>query len=229
MSDLSEKTYLAELIRDFRTGKSIDIDAAWKGIQVKYRVLDVNKENFVETVLSENRTFGKVFFLLAKSIHGFMFDDVLSNAGEFRRAADPNHGFVAFGGDVQRNPWGSKFMGSPPERIEIELRSAFDLLSKDDPDPVRTSIIFYQKFVHIHPFYDANGRVARFLLTLYLLFHGYYVLWKQLEEGKKNEFLKKLNACHLRQSSASYNEYLQHLHRFWKQFVVSKATFTTQG
>lgn len=158
-----------------------------------------------------------------------MFEGVLSNAGEFRKATDPNHGFVAFGGNLQRNPWGSKFKGSPPEQIEAGLKSAFDLLSKNDMDPVRTSIIFYQKFVHIHPFYDANGRVARFLLTLYLLFHGHYVLWKQLEEGKKNEFLKKLNSCHLRQQSGAYNDYLEHLYRFGKKFVVSKESFSAEN
>lgn len=104
--------------------------------------------------------------------------------------------------------------------MQNELDKIFGVLTADDLDPVWTSMEFYQKFVNVHPFYDANGRIARFLVSIYLQYHGFYIQWKIMEEKHKEKFLKKLNHCHVRIGSSTYGKYLDYLHKFWKQFVI---------
>ena len=142
MVDLTEKAYLSELIRDFPPRKTIDVEDAWKQIQIRYSVLDANKENYVSLASIDKRPFNEILLELAKRVHSFMFDNVLSNAGEFRKATDPHNGFVTFGPELTRTAWGSKFKGTSPTQIDIELKSAFAILSKEDHDPIRHSILF---------------------------------------------------------------------------------------
>ena len=80
---------------------------------------------------------------------------------------------------------------------------------------------FYQHFVKVHPFYDANGRIGRLIASIYLEYFEYKVLWKELETTKKNKFLGKLNECHKRQNPPLKEEYLEYLYDFWKPFVIS--------
>jgi Fic family protein len=217
--EFSEKSYLAELIRDFPAEDAIDVGLAWTRIEAHFRAIEQSQDALNEFVSSQTEPFDRVFYNLARALHGFLFRGILSNAGEFRRGTDPRGGLVAFGTDVSRNPWGSKFMGTAPKDIEEQIRAACSLLMKIDLHPIASAILFYQKFVRIHPFYDANGRVVRLLITLYLRYHGHFVLWKELEENKKNEFLRKLNNCHLREGQQGFQTYFDYLFNFWQRFV----------
>jgi Fic family protein len=134
-------------------------------------------------------------------------------------------GFVAYGREMTRNPSTSQFSGAAPNSIVIDLSQVCQLLKREEMDPICASIRFYQRFVRIHPFYDGNGRVARMLITLYLSYHGFYPLWKKLEETKKNEFLKKLNACHFREKEKSFEIYFGYLCNFWRGYVIPKTDF----
>jgi fido (protein-threonine AMPylation protein) len=226
LAEKSEKAYLAELVRDFPPEKNIDLEEAWKNLQSRYNILEQQQSQFLDFIHSGKVSFKSSFNLLCQAFHIFLFAEILSNAGEFRKASDPNNGFVGFGREVTRNPSTSQFKGSSPVVIESELNQAFQLLSEIENDPICASIRFYQRFVRIHPFYDGNGRVARVLLTLYLSHHGYYPLWKKLEETKKNEFLKKLNACHFREKEKSFETYFGYLCNFWRNFVIEKKNLT---
>ena len=222
MAELSEKSYLAELISDFPASPDVELDTAWRRVEAHFRAIEEAVPNILEFLAKEKDPFPLLFSGLSTSLHGFLYRNVLSNAGDCRKSTDPRGGLVAFGPEVFRNPWGSQFKGAPPTDIPNEMDGAFRLLSRNDRDPVRTSIQFYQRFVRIHPYYDANGRIARLLVSVYLLHHDYYVKWRELEQQKKNEFLKKLNACHLREGSASYEQYFEYLHSFWREFVIAR-------
>ena len=83
------------------------------------------------------------------------------------------------------------------------------------------AVLFYKDFSGVHPFYDANGRVGRYVVSVYLLLHGRYVEWGRVDQ-KEKAFLKRINACLERRDSkdaglvATYEGYLVQL---WRRFV----------
>ena len=177
----------------------------------------------VEVVKKNTNPLPEFYSSLVKGFHSLLFVNILSNAGHFRQIDEPNRGFVGFGGPDTRSTSAAKFRGTPASEIEIEVGKAVAVLSGDAVTPLENSILFYQKFVRIHPFYDANGRIARLVVSIYLGSHGHRVLWKDLETTKKNQFLKKLNSWHKREGTPSFEEYLSRLTVFWKQFVISES------
>jgi Fic family protein len=65
----------------------------------------------------------------------------------------------------------------PPEAIEIAglMRDLIDWLRKESTHlhPVELSAILHHRMVHIHPFFDGNGRTARLAMNVFLLQKGY--------------------------------------------------------
>ena len=221
----SELGYLEELIRDFPARADIDPEEAVNLIQSRYLTLESQCSAFVVSLkdVSRHISFDSLFLDIIPTSHSFLFKDILSNAGRYRKSSEPNNGYVGFGGTDTRSATRAKFHGSPPITIKKEIETAAKMLSSGDAEPVKNSILFYQRFVHIHPFYDANGRIGRLILTIYLGYYGYAVLWKDLETTKKNTFLKKLNACHKREGQEIQREYLEILYQFWKEFVIPQS------
>lgn len=60
---------------------------------------------------------------------------------------------------------------SPEERIIEALSSALDFLNDDTCPTLVRIAVFHYWFVYIHPFYDGNGRTARFISSAYIAQH----------------------------------------------------------
>ena len=155
-------------MRDFPGTLQINPESAFSHIQSRYQAIEQIYGNQVELIRSGHPELSKTFYGLCKITHRILFNGILSNAGEFRLPSEPNHGYVGFGKNDVRQPTGAQFNGTPAEQIDKQVEETCSLLSWEDKDPVRTSAIFYQRFVRIHPFYDANGRVGRAVVTIYL-------------------------------------------------------------
>ncbi len=157
--------------------------------------------------------FSKFYQYLPMALHGYLFSGILSNAGQCRQDTDRENGIVYFGP-------GQKFRGYPPGDIHEGIVSACSSLKQNDLEPLYNITRFYQQFVLVHPFYDANGRIGRFITDTYLTLHGMFFSWKTLHQNTK--WLKKINACHKRTKSNSYEEYLQRLVSYFEKCILKK-------
>ena len=224
MSPISnEFEYLQKLIRDFPPANPIDPKSALKLLRERYvSALEV----WLSLALSEveDIEFPILFLGISLLTHRDMYEGILSNVGKIRSIHDPGIGRVIFGGPDFRTPSGGKLEGVNPRKIMGELPFAFGHLSRDSSTPVRDAMSFYQKFVRVHPFYDANGRIARLIVSVYLDYHGYFVNWGGLKK-KDNKFCNKLNKCHVRDfrnPHSKYEKYFRYLLNFFKKYVQSK-------
>jgi len=219
-----ERELLSSLILDFPPPNPPDVDDALKTITARYEQLGTGFNMVALAIAIERLISLDLLDSVILGVHRYLFNDILSNAGSYRKATDPNSGLVQFGPANPRRARESLFTGISPTRIPEALKTCCSILTGEDTDPVERSIRFYQHFVAYHPFYDANGRIARFVVTMYLDVQGYYVNWKRLNEELSPKFLKRLNDCHKRMDGpkAKYEEYFQHLLHFWRKVVVKK-------
>ena len=73
---------------------------------------------------------------------------------------------------------GEVFHYSPPEAMHMEMTDLLDWLREQEAageHPVVMAAAFHYRFVRIHPFDDGNGRMARLLMNMILIRHGYTV------------------------------------------------------
>lgn len=229
-----ELKYLAELIEDFPPKKKITAEDAFKELKVRYETLEASVDDFltsllnvpdsklVDTILDihkEEDYFPKGMKLFMVIAHSYLFKDILNNAGQYRQSTDPDCGKVYYGGLSAREIGKHKFYGTNPEKIDTELDLAFEFLRRKSKNPIKNGLEFYRRFVRIHPYYEANGRVARFILTIYLQYNDLYIVWREINEKHTGKFLSKLNSCHTHEGKDTYERYFGYFEDFFKPFI----------
>ncbi|MCI5149934.1 MAG: hypothetical protein D3916_11200 [Candidatus Electrothrix sp. MAN1_4] len=208
-NDFHDREHFRELLADFPVAAPPTTDIALRTVQARFDKL--NTENFIQKLallgLEEYRT---LFAQFPRILHRYLFKDIFANAGMYRQTEDPKNGIVLFGPRQQ-------FQGTSPDTISAAIPLAASCLIPRADDPVYNAVKFYQQFVLIHPFYDANGRIGRFLLELHLNLHGVGMHWKKLYANEK--WINKLNNCHKRINAPEYERYLGYLVSHWKNFT----------
>jgi Fic family protein len=199
-------------MREFTVASSPPIDLALKLIHLRFGQLHAEQFAIALAPLSDTEFRDRICSLPLK-IHHYLFREILSNAGLYRNYNDSNQGGIYFGPN-------QKFLGRSPSDIMEGVNDACSCLGRNDSDPVTCVVAFYQQFVLVHPFYDANGRIGRFITDVYLSYYGYHISWKRMHQNQK--WLSKLNACHQRVDQDSYGEYLQYLVNHWQKFILHK-------
>lgn len=96
---------------------------------------------------------------------------------------------------------GSKY--TPPDAHEVPHQmSQLIRWVKDNKDrlhPIELAAIAHHKLVHIHPFFDGNGRTARLFLNLILMRDGYpLVIILKHDRKKYYDFLQKADSGDLK-------------------------------
>ncbi|MEA3558611.1 MAG: Fic family protein [Candidatus Thermoplasmatota archaeon] len=122
---------------------------------------------------------GNINIDLIKKIHELVqrnIDD--EQAGNLRR--------------IQVGIVGSRFEPPPAIFVEEELEDLVEWYSgnTDELPPFELACMFHYRFVHIHPFVDGNGRVARELLNFILERNGYPPMIVEVTD--REEYLKRL-------------------------------------
>ncbi|MCI5167738.1 MAG: Fic family protein [Candidatus Electrothrix sp. GM3_4] len=158
--DSYDREYLTELMGYFPVPSPVSLDGAFEQIQ-DFCNHQFRAEEIAEALRGTSEDdFYKFFQMIPLELHSQLFENILSNAGKYRNGNDPNNGEVFFG------PPANTYAGADPVAIESKVKKCLSTLILFPADPVRIAATFYQRFVKIHPFYDGNGRVARFIVEV---------------------------------------------------------------
>lgn len=107
----------------------------------------------------------------------------LIEVGKYKQA--PNH---------VKTATGEIFFFASPEETPAEMDKLIQWLraeqEKGDLHPVILATYFHYKFIRIHPFDDGNGRLARILMNLLLMRHGFLPAVVKVEQ--KEAYYKAL-------------------------------------
>lgn len=216
----AEVAYLKRLIKDFPADfpRALDlITARYQVLEQSYRSLFLAKGDNDQP---ESERIATIKFKIV-ALHRYLFSGILSHAGEFRKTSDPKGGYIGFGGTKHQRQQ-SKFKGTKPPNIEQELDRALAHLDYKAKNPIENTLRFYQHFVFIHPFYDANGRLGRVMVSTFLHRFDYYVRWGDFDGSNNTKFINKLNKCHKRMESGfRFEEYFGYLLDFFSKYVIS--------
>ncbi|CAG0991799.1 Protein adenylyltransferase and cysteine protease IbpA [Methanosarcinales archaeon] len=120
-------------------------------------------------------------YVTIQQIHEVVTAGILEEAGKYRSKN------VRITGAVKTPPDWSKIVKLMDGLIEK--------ISGSKTHPVETAAYLHHRFVHIHPFIDGNGRVARLLTNLYLITLGYPPIVLKIQDmGKYYKFLRAADA-----------------------------------
>ena len=118
-----------------------------------------------------------------KKLHELFYEKIdKENAGKYR--------------DVEILITGSKYSFPKPKDID-KLMKKFEKDIKEylnENHPVVAAARIHKDFVNIHPFIDGNGRIARLILNLILLQHGYNVTI--IPTVLRAEYMESLEKAH---------------------------------
>jgi len=210
--DPSELATITDLLKDFAVDQSITAEEVYETSWSRFNTLDqaplheIFKEGFWVKFLHR-----PLYAKLPIAFHKFIYEGLFTFAGNYRISDDPLSGRIYFGRQnaQQRKP---PFTGSSPKEIEMEVFEAAWFLKRRTKNPLYQAVRFYQKFVYVHPFYDANGRIGRLITNMYLANHNMIVSWSEFDG--KSKFLKKLNRCHLNPTEETFGYLVDYLRGF---------------
>ncbi|MDN4504033.1 Fic family protein [Alteromonadaceae bacterium BrNp21-10] len=101
-------------------------------------------------------------------------------------------------------------MHMPPNREAVRdmMPTLFDLLAEEENAAVRV-ILGHFVFVYIHPYFDGNGRMGRFIMNLMMASGGYP--WTVVPVERRDEYMQALEAASVGQDIVPFTKFLASL------------------
>lgn len=90
----------------------------------------------------------------------------------------------------------------PRKEAARDLMPAFFQLLREEPEPAARSVLGHFVFVYIHPYFDGNGRMARFLMNVMLASGGYP--WTVFPVEQRDRYLTALEQASVEQDIAPF-------------------------
>lgn len=101
-------------------------------------------------------------------------------------------------------------MHTPPNRDAVRdmMPTLFDLLAEEENAAVRV-VLGHFIFVYIHPYFDGNGRMGRFIMNLMMASGGYP--WTVVPVERRDEYMQALEAASVKQDIVPFTQFLASL------------------
>ena len=80
----------------------------------------------------------------------------------------------------------------PREALADSMEMLFNLLA-NEPEPAVRAVLGHHLFVFIHPYFDGNGRIGRFLMNAMLASGGYP--WTIVRMKSRDQYMATLEAA----------------------------------
>jgi|SRR5690625_1107045 len=200
------------LLKDFAADTGLSAEEVYRKSWSRFNILE---QAPIHSIFHESRISRflqrPIYAKLPIVFHRFIYDGLFTFAGNYRSKDDPYGGKIYYGKQhaQRRKP---KFDGDQPDVIEDGIIEAVLHLKKRPRDPLYNAVRFYQKFVNVHPFYDANGRIGRLITNMYLNTHNLSLSWSEFDS--KSKFIKKLNRCHVKPDEDNFGYLVEYLRKF---------------
>lgn len=108
-----------------------------------------------------------------------------------------------------RTSTGETYYSTPPEQTKPAMSDLVDRYRSREAEgehPVIVAAAFHYRFVRIHPFDDGNGRMARLLMNLIFIKHGYPVAIVPRED--RNRYIRELERLDKTEDLTHFIEYI---------------------
>ncbi len=110
-----------------------------------------------------------------------------------------------------RTSTGEIYYFTPPDQVKPAMGDLIDWYRRQEDEGEHSIVIaatFHYRFVRIHPFDDGNGRMARLLMNMILIKHGYTVAVVPVEE--RDQYIGMLEQADKTEDLAEFITYIAH-------------------
>ncbi len=104
---------------------------------------------------------------------------------------------------------GEIYFFTPPDQVKQAMSDLIDWYrarERGGEHPIVMAATFHYRFVRIHPFDDGNGRMARLLMNMILIKHGYTVA--MIRQDNRDEYLDKLEQADKTEDLTAFIDYI---------------------
>lgn len=106
----------------------------------------------------------------------------------------------------------SKHTPLPSDALPDSLEALWELIEAE-PDACVRAVLGHHLFVFIHPYYDGNGRIGRFLMNTLLASGGYP--WTVVRMSRRDAYMKALEAASVEGKITPLAEFINQEMREW--------------
>ena len=114
-----------------------------------------------------------------------------------------------------RTQTGEMHFFTPPEQVQPMMSDLIDWYRTKEAEgehPIVVAATFHYRFVQIHPFDDGNGRMARLLMNLILMRHGYTIA--MVQRDGRDRYIAEIEQAQATGSLAGFIRYIAECCRY---------------
>jgi Fic family protein len=166
----------------------------------------------IEDTVKRNEDLNEVFI---RNLHKVLLKEPYENDA-ITPEGQPTKRLISIG-DYKTQPnnvrtsTGEIYYYTPPEQVKPAMSDLIDWYRRNEKEgehPIIIASAFHYCFVRIHPFDDGNGRMARLLMNMILIKHGYTVAIIPREE--RDQYIQTLEQADKSEDLAEFITYIAH-------------------